>query len=49
MGCDRPLCHHDGGLTNSIQVARQDKWVLRRSECALSVRNGHEAGLFIAN
>ena len=48
MGCDRPLCRHDGVPSRSIQVARQDRCVLRRSKCALTVRNGHGAGLLIA-
>ncbi len=48
MGCGRPLYRHDGGPSSSLQVARQDSCVLRRSKCALTVRNGHETGFFIA-
>ena len=32
MGCGQPLCRHDGVPSHSIQVARQDRCVLRRSE-----------------
>ena len=44
MGYGRPLCRHDAGPSSSIQVARQDRCVLRRSKCALTVRNGHWPG-----
>ena len=40
---------HDGAPSNSIQVARQDSCVLRRSKCALTVRNGRWSSFSIAN
>jgi len=39
---------HDGAPSNNIQVARQEMCVLRRSKCALIVRNGHGAEFLIA-
>ena len=48
MGCGRPLCRHDGGPSSRIQVARQDRSVLWRSQRALTVRNGHGAEFLIA-
>ncbi len=42
------LHRHDRGRSSSIQIARQDRCVQRRSKCALKVRNGHGAGILIA-
>ena len=41
------ICRHDGDPPRCIQVARQDRCVLRRSKCALTVRIGHGAGFLI--
>jgi hypothetical protein len=48
-GCGQHLYRHDGAPSSSIQIARQDRCVLRRSECALPVQNGHGAGLLLSN
>ncbi len=41
MGCGQHLYRHDGAPSNSIQIARQDRCVLRRQGYAVSPRNDH--------
>ncbi len=40
---------HDGAPSNNIQVAGQEMCVLRRSKCALTVRNGTGPGFSSPN
>ena len=47
-GCGQPRCLHDGGPSRCIKATRQDRSLLRSSECALTVRNGHRTEIFIA-
>jgi len=48
LGYGRPLCRHDDDPSCSIPVARQDRYVLHKSKCILTVRNGHGAKFLIA-